>query len=91
MEIFLGEVDAVIDNDTTSEEGIQHPEKWLESINSGGLIKLFNDFYEHLQTVEKEIRHLKLPSSKCVPSLEMTTNLLKSRSIEECWSSVAQQ
>uniref|UniRef100_A0A1X7STK4 Uncharacterized protein n=1 Tax=Amphimedon queenslandica TaxID=400682 RepID=A0A1X7STK4_AMPQE len=90
MEMFLEEVDDVIEDDTTLEEDIQHPKKWLESINRGGLVKCSNDFYEHLQTVEKEIRQLILPSSKCVPLLETTTDLLKSRNIEESWSSVSQ-
>lgn len=90
MEMFLEEVDDVIEDDTTSEEDIQHPKKWLESINRGGLIKCSNDFYEHLQTIEKEIRQLILPSFKCVPLLETSTYLLKSRNIEESWSSVSQ-
>ena len=79
--------------DTTSlTTGIAKAEKgkeWFTLINRGGLTKCNNDFYEHLKTVEMEIKsYILLPSTISVPLQQKSSILSKKESIRISWDSL---
>uniref|UniRef100_A0A1X7UQ67 Uncharacterized protein n=1 Tax=Amphimedon queenslandica TaxID=400682 RepID=A0A1X7UQ67_AMPQE len=88
MKLFLEDSieDVETELDTTCLTiGLAEGEKgkvWFTLINRGGLTKCNNDFYEHLKTVDMEIKsHILRPSTVSVPLREKSSILSKKESI----------